>query len=108
MKGLKIKLLMKIDWDQIDEFQDQAGNTAAYGRACDFMLAYTSQIQKPLPGIATEGLKAARNFRDGTVGLDERKNRLETSWAYLREGGATTRLYNTGTLYCPSNNFSSP
>jgi len=76
MKGLKIKLLMKIDWDQIDEFQDQAGNTAAYGRACDFMLAYISQIQKPLPGIAGEGIESRPEI--------SATGQLAEGWGYTR------------------------
>lgn len=88
---------MNIDWALIDAFQQRFGEQPAFERSRDFMFAYVSQVQKPLPPIAAETMKTARAFRAGTATLKERKKVIADTWKYISDhsawGDSTTPEY---------------
>lgn len=88
---------MEISWELVDHFQRSFGEQAAFDRAREFMFAYVSQLQTPLPTIAARTMDIARKFREGSATLDERNQVQADTWRYVSEqkawGDSTTGEY---------------
>lgn len=54
----------------VDEYEERHDNRAAVRRACSVMLEYLSSLKRPLPEVATEALKVAREYSSGSVGAE--------------------------------------
>lgn len=76
---------MTVEWRLIDEFQQRYGAQAAFERARDFMFAYISQVQAPLPPLASHGMEVARKFRVGAATPEERTRAQAAVWEHISE-----------------------
>jgi hypothetical protein len=73
------------DLDVIDRFEDRFGNRDSVKRACDFMVSYLAGVQRPLPEIATQGLRAAIKYREGSARADELESARRSISDFLKE-----------------------
>jgi hypothetical protein len=82
----------------IDRFEERFGNRDSVRRACDFMVSYLAGMQRPLPEIAAEGLRAAIKYKEGSALASELGSARRSISDFLREPSART---NYGTPeYC--------
>jgi hypothetical protein len=76
---------MIVDTGLVHKFEKRFGQPAAWKRACDFMIAYISQIGVALPDVAAHGLAVAKQYQRGEVDADELARVRVACWRSLDE-----------------------
>jgi len=69
--------------DFIDEYQRRHGTQTAFVNGRAFMIAYVALIQRPLPPVAQDALRAARRYLAGEAAAAELVTARVACWQYL-------------------------
>ncbi|WP_139862692.1 hypothetical protein [Bradyrhizobium ivorense] len=72
----------------VDQFEERTDNRTAVKRACDVMLRYLMELKRPLPDVAAQSVKIAREYCAGSRGIQSLHDEDKRISNFLRNASA--------------------